>query len=84
MLKKDGDVNPVYVSKWFSNAQNNHGVAYLLQDDIPKAFANYRKSLEINPSFSLARENALNLISALPDKSQAAGYSQQLSKVPNQ
>ena len=84
MLKKDGDVNPVYVSKWFSNALNNLGVAYLLQNNIPKAFANYRKSLEINPSFSLARENALSLIAALPDKDQAARFSQQLPKMPNQ
>ena len=84
MLKKDGDVNPVYVSKWFSNALNNLGVAYLLQNDIAKAFANYRKSLEINPSFSLARENALSLIAALPDKDQAARFSQQLPKMPNQ
>lgn len=84
MLKKDGDVNPIYVSKWFSNALNNLGVAYLLQNDIPKAFHNYRKSLEINPSFSLARENVLNLISVLPDKTQAARYSEQLPKMPNQ
>lgn len=83
MLKKDGDVNPVYVSKWFSNALNNLGVAYLLQNDIPKAFENYRKSLEINPSFTLARENALNLISALPDRAQADHYAEQLSKLPN-
>lgn len=83
MLKKDGDVNPVYVSKWFSNALNNLGVAYLLQNDIPKAFENYRKSLEINPSFSLARENALNLISALPDRAQAAGFAGQLPKAPD-
>lgn len=84
MLEKDGEVNPVYVSKWFSNAKNNLGVAYILQNNIPKAFENYRKSLEINPSFSLARENALSLISALPDRAQASRYIEQLPKIPNQ
>lgn len=84
MLDKSGDVNPVYVSKWFSIALNNLGVAYLLQNDIPKAFDNYRKSLEINPSFSLARENAMSLISALPDRTQASHYTEQLPKMPNQ
>ena len=84
MLKKDGDVDPIYVSKWFSNALNNLGVAYLLQNNIPKAFDNYRKALEINPSFSLARENALSLISALPDRAQASRYSEQMPKIPSQ
>lgn len=82
MLKNDGDVDPIYVSKWFSNALNNLGIAYLLQNNIPKAFENYRKSLDINPSFSLARENALSLISALPDRNQAADYSKQLHNTP--
>lgn len=84
MLLQGGEVNPVYVSKWFSNAQNNLAIAYQLQNDIPKAIDSYTKALEMNPSFELARKNALRLISTLPDKVQASRYSNQLPKQPGQ
>jgi tetratricopeptide (TPR) repeat protein len=71
------------VTKWYSNALNNLGLAYQLQNNAPKAFDSYRKSLEVNPSFSLARENAMALLSALPDKAQAARYLEQLRRIPS-
>lgn len=82
MLLPSGEVNPVHVAKWFSNAQNNLGLAYQLQNNIPKAFDSYRKSLTIDPSFALARRNAMNLISSLPDRAEAALYSKQLPELP--
>lgn len=83
MVGPDGDVNPAMVTKWYSNALNNLGLAYQLQNNAPKAFDSYRKSLEVNPSFSLARENAMALLSALPDKAQAARYLEQLRRIPS-
>lgn len=84
LLLPSGDVNPAYVAKWFSNAQNNLGLAYQLQNNIPKAFDSYRKSLTIDPSFALARKNAIDLISSLPDRAAAERYSGQLPKMPGQ
>lgn len=84
MVGPNGDVNPAMVTKWYSNALNNLGLAYQLQNNVPKAFDCYRKSLEINPSFSLTRENAMLLLSTLPDKAQAASYLEQLRRMPSQ
>lgn len=82
MLSQNGEVNPLYLSKWFSNAQNNLAIAYQLQNNIPKALESYKQSLEINPSFELARSNALRLASTLPDKALSARYIEQLPKIP--
>jgi tetratricopeptide (TPR) repeat protein len=84
MVDPDGNVNPGKVTKWYSNALNNLGLAYQLQNNIPKAFDSYRKALELNPSFSLARQNAINMISAMPDRNQASGFLAQLNRIPRQ
>lgn len=80
-LLQDGEVNPVYVAKWFSNALNNLGLAYLLQNDSVNAYKNFKKALEMNPQSELARKNALNFISAMPNRVQAAIYLEQLQKI---
>ena len=80
-LQQNGDVNPVYVTRWFSNALNNLGLAYLLQDDNVKAYENFKKSLELNPQSELVRKNAFNFISSMPDRAQAAIYLAQLQKI---